>query len=62
MKAHLALVKATSLENLVVILNGISTSSPAAAVGISRAILEEQQINADEDDQLQISTFEVCFE
>ncbi|TIC23316.1 hypothetical protein E3Q11_03914 [Wallemia mellicola] len=57
-KAHLALVKATSLENLVVILNGISTSSPAAAVGISRAILEEQQINADEDDQLQISTFE----
>lgn len=60
-KAHLALVKATSLENLVVILNNIRQSSPSAAVGISRAILEEQNINLDEDNELQTKSFEVCF-
>ncbi|TIB61355.1 hypothetical protein E3P77_04029 [Wallemia ichthyophaga] len=57
-KAHLALVKATSLENLVVILNNIRQSSPSAAVGISRAILEEQNINLDEDNELQTKSFE----
>ncbi|TIA86194.1 hypothetical protein E3P99_03765 [Wallemia hederae] len=57
-KAHLALVKASSLEHLVLILNNIKDSSPAAAVGLSRAILEEQHINLDEDNEPQTKSFE----